>query len=305
MNIFRFTSLAVLIGVMTGCSSTSTRAPVVDRARPAVEVAAPAPVAVRPSDAPGFYTVKKGDTLMRIALDHGQPYRDIVAWNNISNPNEIKVDQVIRIAPPEGGVVTSSVAPPVATEIHKPAPAVVAPAAASAAVNKSGPRADKKPYSEAALAEMQKADGSAAAPAAVAAAKAAPARASEASAEDAVSWMWPADGKVLAGFDEGKNKGIDIGGKLGQHVVAAGAGKIMYAGNAIRGYGNLVIIRHNNNVSSAYAHNAVILVKEEQIVQKGQVIAEMGSSDADAVKLHFEIRQQGKPVDPSKLLPVR
>ncbi|HEV7855554.1 MAG TPA: peptidoglycan DD-metalloendopeptidase family protein, partial [Herminiimonas sp.] len=122
--------------------------------------------------------------------------------------------------------------------------------------------------------------------------------------EDSVSWTWPAEGKIVASFDDGK-KGIDISGKLGQPVLAAGAGKVMYAGSGIRGYGNLVIVKHTNNLLSAYAHNKTILVKEGQNVSKGQKIAEMGDSDADAVKLHFEIRQQGKPVDPSKFLPSR
>ena len=123
--------------------------------------------------------------------------------------------------------------------------------------------------------------------------------------DEKLSWMWPSDGKIIATFDEGKNKGIDIAGKLGQQVMAAGSGKVMYAGSGIRGYGNLVIVKHSNSLLSAYAHNRTILVKEGQNVTKGQAIAEMGDSDADTVELHFEIRQQGKPVDPSKFLPSR
>ena len=122
--------------------------------------------------------------------------------------------------------------------------------------------------------------------------------------DDAVSWMWPAEGKVVGTFDDGR-KGLDIAGKSGQAVMAAGAGKVMYAGSGIRGYGNLVIVKHTSNLLSAYAHNKAILVKEGQNVNKGQKIAEMGDSDSDSVKLHFEIRQQGKPVDPSKFLPSR
>ncbi|MGB6054799.1 MAG: peptidoglycan DD-metalloendopeptidase family protein, partial [Burkholderiaceae bacterium] len=122
--------------------------------------------------------------------------------------------------------------------------------------------------------------------------------------DEGVAWIWPTDGKVIAGFDDGK-KGIDIAGKSGQPIVAAGAGKVMYAGSGIRGYGNLVIIKHTNNLLSAYAHNKTILVKEGQTISKGQKIAEMGNSDADSVRLHFEIRRQGKPVDPAKYLPRR
>jgi lipoprotein NlpD len=106
--------------------------------------------------------------------------------------------------------------------------------------------------------------------------------------------MWPADGKVIATFDEGKNKGVDIAGKAGQQVVAAGAGKVMYAGSGIRGYGNLVIVKHSNSLLSAYAHNRSIWSRKAERDQ-GTKIAEMGDSDTDTVKLHFEIRQQGKP----------
>jgi lipoprotein NlpD len=189
-------------------------------------------------------------------------------------------------------------------------------------LKKTGPRGEKKPYSESALAELQKPEGAEngtgrsepqrperpAVMAATAAPAAAPvaAPAAQLSAEDReLSWAWPSEGRVIANFDEGKNKGIDIAGKAGQQVLAAGAGKVMYAGSGIRGYGNLVIVKHSNSLLSAYAHNRTILVKEGQSVNKGQMIAEMGDSDTDAVKLHFEIRQQGKPVDPSKFLPNR
>jgi lipoprotein NlpD len=125
-----------------------------------------------------------------------------------------------------------------------------------------------------------------------------------ASADDeGIGWIWPAEGKIIGTFDGGK-KGIDISGKLGQPILAAGSGTVLYA-SSVRGYGNLVIVKHTSNLLSAYAHNKTILVKEGQTVSKGQKIAEMGNSDADAVKLHFEIRQQGKPVDPSKFLPSR
>jgi lipoprotein NlpD len=110
---------------------------------------------------------------------------------------------------------------------------------------------------------------------------------------------------VIAGFDEVKNKGLDIAGKLGDAVLATADGKVVYAGSGLRGYGNLVIIKHNETFLSAYAHNQTLLVKEDQTVTKGQKIAEMGQSDADKVKLHFEIRRQGKPVDPAQYLPKR
>jgi lipoprotein NlpD len=124
--------------------------------------------------------------------------------------------------------------------------------------------------------------------------------------DEGLGFMWPASGPLLTGFDEAKNKGLDIGGKVGDPVVAAADGQVVYAGAGLRGYGNLLILKHNNIFLTAYAHNQALLVKEDQKVKKGQKIAEMGSSDSpNGVKLHFEIRRQGKPVDPAKLLPIR
>ncbi len=290
--------MTISLGLLSACSSTSHRAPVVDRT--SVEATKGIVDDARNRD-PAYYTVKKGDTLLRIALEYGQNYRDLVSWNNLSNPNDIKVDQVLRVAPPEAGSGAQTVAvqmPPVET---RPAPAPPVP-------KKSTPRGDKRAYSDAALAELQRADGAPAKPEIVAtAARVAPAAAAVASSaeDERLTWMWPSDGRIIATFDEGKNKGIDIAGKAGQQVMAAGAGKVMYAGSGIRGYGNLVIVKHTNSLLSAYAHNRSIVVKEGQNVNKGQMIAEMGDSDSDGVKLHFEIRQQGKPVDPSKFLPNR
>ncbi|MGK5032748.1 peptidoglycan DD-metalloendopeptidase family protein [Janthinobacterium sp. DSP2-3-3] len=292
-----------LAALLSGCGTTGVQAPVVERHPSSSSAAASDP---RDRD-PAFYTVKRGDTLLRIALEHGQNYRDLVAWNDLSNPNDIKVDQVLRVLPPNGdtgGAQTSAVVMPPVTEIKPAAPVVP---------KKTGPRGEKRAYSDATLAELR-ADGGSSdvkpAPAPAAAVAAAPAAAAaapaaQAAGDDKISWMWPSEGKVIGTFDEGKNKGVDIAGKAGQQVVAAGAGKVMYAGSGIRGYGNLVIVKHSNSLLSAYAHNRSILVKEGQNVNKGQAIAEMGDSDADRVKLHFEIRQQGKPVDPSKFLPNR
>jgi lipoprotein NlpD len=118
-------------------------------------------------------------------------------------------------------------------------------------------------------------------------------------------WQWPAPGKVIEGFDETRNKGIDIAGNDGDPVLAAADGEVVYVGAALRGYGNLVIVKHSEEFISAYAHNKQILVKQGQAVKRGQRIAEIGRSDADRTKLHFEIRRQGKPVDPLKYLPAR
>ncbi|MDB5755736.1 MAG: peptidase [Massilia sp.] len=305
--------LTLSLGLLSACSTATRRAPIIDRAPP-VAVSRPAPAPAPASveqpkpDARGTYTVKKGDTLLRIALDNGQDYRDLVAWNNLPNPNDIKVDQALRVAPPDhvAGVQTSPVTMP---ETRPAAPSVP---------KKTAPRGDKRPYTDAALAELRKDDAAKGAdrndkadvkadkPELVAGAPAIiPGAIVRADDDEKLSWMWPSDGKIIATFDEGKNKGIDIAGKPGQQVMAAGAGKVMYAGSGIRGYGNLVIVKHNNSLLSAYAHNRTIVVKEGQNVNKGQMIAEMGDSDSDSVKLHFEIRQQGKPVDPSRFLPSR
>jgi len=310
----RLALLTITLGVLSACSTPTRQAPVIDRPapnasnyRPHRPAPAPAPAAEENrADAKGSYTVRRGDTLLRIAFDHGQNYRDLVAWNNLRDPDDIKVGQVLRVLPPErngngsnnnnAGSTAIVTAPITMPGVDKPA----------AIPKKTEPSGAKKPYSEGNLANAEKDD--APNPKAVerpASGTLAAGSTVTASDDEKLSWMWPSDGRIIATFDEGKNKGIDIAGRLGQQVMAAGAGKVMYAGSGIRGYGNLVIVKHSNSLLSAYAHNRTIVVKEGQNVTKGQVIAEMGNSDADTVKLHFEIRQQGKPVDPSKFLPSR
>jgi lipoprotein NlpD len=213
---------------------------------------------------PGYYSVRPGDTLTKIALDHGQAWRDIAKWNGLDNPNVIEVDQVLRVAP-DAKVATAP--RPVAQQANVPAPA-----------GQPAPAPQPSP---------------------------AVPSAAQTTTEDGVAFSWPHGGQVISGFDETKNKGLDFAGKAGDPVLAAADGKVVYAGSGLRGYGNLVILKHNNTYLTAYAHNQALLVKEEQAVVKGQRIAEMGNSDADRVKLHFEIRKQGKPVDPSKYLPSR
>ncbi|WP_036215283.1 peptidoglycan DD-metalloendopeptidase family protein [Massilia alkalitolerans] len=302
----RLALLTLALGLLAGCNSMTRQAPVVERTGASVsERPRPAPAArvEEPKAEKGMYTVRRGDTLLRIALDHGENYRDIVAWNNLRDPDDIKVGQTLRVAAPERGERTANIqTQPV------PAPPAATPP------RKTEPRADKQPYTENVAARPETGTQAGARtepvrPAAPAPAAPAPAIAAgstvTANDDDKLSWMWPADGRIVATFDEGRNKGIDIAGRPGQQVVAAGAGKVMYAGSGIRGYGNLVIVKHNNSLLSAYAHNRKIVVKEGDNVAKGQMIAEMGDSDADSVKLHFEIRQQGKPVDPARFLPGR
>lgn len=308
INTTRQIFLISLVGLLSACSSTQNSAPVSERR---IGGTTPPKAAVEDRTT---YTVRKGDTLYRIALDFGQSYSEIVAWNNLANPNDIKVGQVLRVAPPDAGTARSggaqigTIASSSGVE-SRPLGPPSSTTTSAAAGNKTSPRGEKRPYSDATLAEMQKPDSAqTVAPAATTAKPAAPtepaASVALATDDDSVSWMWPAEGKVVGTFDDGR-KGLDISGKSGQAVMAAGAGKVMYAGSGIRGYGNLVIVKHTSNLLSAYAHNKAILVKEGQNVNKGQKIAEMGDSDSDSVKLHFEIRQQGKPVDPSKFLPSR
>ena len=318
-KIQKFSQLGIvgsLLLVLAACSTAPNKAPVVDRAENVNnETGKPQSTPVKPatltaSDVRNTYVVKKGDTLYRIALDHGQSYSDIVAWNNLKNPNDIKVDQVLRVAPSDGNangaVQTASVSTSAAVEVRNLS-------TVNPSTNKVSPKGDKHPYSEANLIELQKNDGAAAVVSSVVVKPEtqitvkttetiSPQVINE---QDVVEWIWPTEGKVIGSFDDSKNKGFDISGKLGQDIFAASAGKVMYEGSGIRGYGNLVIIKHTNALLSAYAHNKVNLVKEGQTINKGQKIAEMGNSDSDVVKLHFEIRQQGKPVDPSKFLPGR
>jgi lipoprotein NlpD len=139
----------------------------------------------------------------------------------------------------------------------------------------------------------------------VSAAKPATTPAATAAADEGLGFIWPSNGSLIGGFDEAKNKGLDFAGKAGDPVLASADGQVVYAGAGLRGYGNLIILKHNNTFLTAYAHNQKLLVKEDQKVRKGEKIAEMGSTDSDRVKLHFEVRRQGKPVDPAKFLPAR
>lgn len=262
---------------------------------------------------PGYYTVKRGDSLYRIALDNGQDHRDVAAWNNITNVNAIKEGQVLRIAPPQGEVTGTVVASPISTAALVESRSLdAAPAATATPVNgnlKREPRVGKEPYSDEAYARLNNvvdvpkiADAWVDQKAEVKPEAVIPA---PPSGPDEISWAWPSNGKLTAPYSESGNKGIDLSGKLGDPVLAAADGKVVYAGAGLRGYGELVIIKHNATYLSAYAHNRKILVKEKDQVTRGQKIAEMGNTDADAVKLHFEIRKQGKPIDPMPYLPKR
>lgn len=281
--------------VVAGCASPSGPAPVEDRGTMARGNGSTTPLApglppittdasgkplpgIENYGKPGYYAVRPGDTIRRIANETGQTWQNIARWNNLDNPDLIEVGQVLRVIAPGAAVAATA---PATVE---PNGVVTRPVTPQPAVTPSSPTA----------------------PVAAASAPAKPATPpAAASGDEDLGWIWPAHGTLIAGFDEAKNKGLDISGKAGDSVLAAADGRVVYAGAGLRGYGNLIILKHNNTYLTAYAHNQALLVKEDQSVQKGQKIAEMGNSDADRVKLHFEIRRQGKPVDPARYLPSR
>jgi lipoprotein NlpD len=326
----RIATWIVLALVLASCAAHRP-APVIERTSPppapVVQAPPPAPEPPPPPPVP-THTVKKGETLVSIALAHGLDYRDLVAWNNLTNPNRIEIGQVLVLAPPAGAGPPASALPPTAPVITPlaQAPPIESRPVGNTATAKVEPRATKLPFSERALAQLGSPDAGGS-PVGATPSDAMPAPGttpvipsppiappvpsgptpvepdkSAGTDKEDVDWMWPTKGKVIAPFSEA-TKGMDIAGKKGAPVLAAATGRVVYAGAGLRGYGQLVIIKHNETWLSAYAHNDKVLVKEQQDVKKGQKIAEMGSTDADQVKLHFEVRRQGKPVDPAKYLP--
>ncbi len=292
----RWCVILSIVGMLSGCGG-KTYAPVSDRS-----------VATAPSPSPSQYVVKKGDTLYSIAFRYGMDYRQLAAKNNIGTTYSIYPGQKLSLKAAAGKkaasnsiVRDSSISAPKpiitssrdAVKASKPAPIVsksknVAQNSSSSNVNKSAssatqPKSKSKPTSvKSAVNNQTKSVGP-------------------------IRWKWPVSGKVIGRFKTKGlvNKGINISGSKGKSISAAANGKVVYAGNGLLGYGNLVIVDHNQQFLSAYAHNSRVLVKENDMVKTGQKIAEMGSSGADRVMLHFEIRRDGKPVDPLKYLPKR
>jgi len=295
-------ALLIAVSVVAACAQTPNRAPIEDRSptpRTTVAAASPAQSAASAAEAakpvavdanlgkPGFYTIKPGDTLIRIGLDNGQNWKDLMRWNNLGNPNLIEVGQVIRIVPPGVDPATATSRPVTTARVEtrsldaKPGSAIAAASAAASAPATSASAASPPPSPSREAAPPPR-DG-----------------------DDDINWAWPAATPVSTPFDDARNKGLVFRGKAGDPVYAAADGRVVYAGSGLRGYGNLVILKHNTTYLTAYAHNQTLLVKDDQQVKRGQKIAEMGSTDADGVQLHFEIRKQGKPIDPARLLPAR
>ena len=265
---------ALLVGVLlVGCAQTN-QAPVETRTgfgRTTTVDPATLPGAEN-AGKPGYYTVKPGDTLIRIGLEHGQSWKDIARWSNLENPNAIEVGQVVRVVPPGAAPDEGrpSTPPTTTTASSSPVQGTALPPAGATSTPAPPPAPAAAPSADAA----------------------------------GLGLIWPASGTVIGTFNETTNKGVDIAGKAGDPVVAAAAGKVIYVGE-VRGYGQLIIIQHSKDYLTAYGHNQKLLVKDDQNVKKGQNIAEMGSTDTDRVKLHFELRRQGKPIDPLRYLPKR
>lgn len=314
--------LVAALTVLAGCASEPVQAPVSDIRPPraSTPVPAPAPVEVAaPSVPPGHYVIKRGDTLYSVALEHGADYRDVARWNQLDDPTKISVGQVVRVTPPEGEptVQVGAARGPTVLQARPLEGAGIAQQSRVDGGTKIAPKALRLPYSEenlamlskgetpaAAVAQVPTSTKPAAAPPSAAPAKPEPPSVAAVSRDpEGLDFIWPAKGGLLAKFSEPNSKGVDIGGKAGDPVVAAAAGQVLYTGTGIRGFGKLIVIRHENGFSSVYAHNREILVKEGQNVSRGQRIAELGDSDADRPKLHFEIRKSGKPVDPLRYLP--
>ncbi|UVK81985.1 peptidoglycan DD-metalloendopeptidase family protein [Pseudomonas sichuanensis] len=273
-SVLKLVVFALAMGtLLAGCSSTgSSGARVVDRNNAAPK---------RPAVTSGQYVVKPGDTLFSIAFRYGWDYKELAARNNIPPPYTIRPGQPIRFSSGAGGsttVVTSSPSSSSKTTVIRrpvgtPPPPASNGKSATSASSSSSQTVAQVPAAERAVG----------------------------------GWTWPANGVLIGKFasNGSLNKGIDIAGDLGQPVFAAADGAVVYAGSGLRGYGELIIIKHSDTYVSAYGHNRRLLVREGQQVKAGQTIAEMGSTGTDRVKLHFEIRRQGKPVDPLQFLPRR
>jgi lipoprotein NlpD len=252
-----FAVLLVLV-LAAGCAPQRRGAPVEDRRPPA------RPVAAKPAPAPkaavpqGFYTVQRGDTLYSIALEHGHEYREVAQWNSLDDPTKISVGQVLRVAPPAQQAVVLG-------------------------QGRAGGRIESRPIGS---------------PPVAAAEPAKPVAKEEPKLEASpLTFAWPVKGKVVAGFAEPRQKGIDIAGKSGDPVIASAGGRVTYVGSGIPGLGKLIVIKHDQGYITVYAHNRELLVKEQQNVTRGQKIAELGE------KLHFQIRKGSAAVDPILYLP--
>lgn len=283
-------SAVLLLAVaLVACSSPNRTAPILDRSAgsgnssqaremlPRREATSTQALPATPNGEQ--HVVRKGDTLYSIAMEHGKDPRELAQWNQITDPASLRIGQIISLAP-QAGVAAPSQEPVVAG-------------------------VQVMPITSTGSLETQVLGATAAATPAPTLAKPESPRTELPKPLDEINWAWPVPGKVVDTFDSTRNKGIDMSGKVGDPVQAASDGKVVYSGNGLRGYGNLVIVKHSESFLSAYAHNSKLLVNQGDVVKRGQKIAELGISDSDKPKLHFEIRRDGQPVDPLKFLPAR
>jgi lipoprotein NlpD len=298
--------LACLMALLAGCAADRA-APVVERSAGS-KVVPPKPAAmiapvhqIEPSHN-GLHTVEKGDTLYAIAFANNLDVRDLASWNKLTSPDLIRIGLALRLTAPNAAAPGRGVEiQPLETELRPQAKALpVVPLLRE-------PQGTVLPYSDANWAKVNAAPTSTPVSAVSAPPKVEPALppASPAAALPAASgdWLWPANGTLQGRFGSSGGKGIDIVGERNTPIVAVAPGRVVYSGSGLRGYGKLIIIKHPGEFLSAYAHNQSMLVKEGDTVSAGQKIALMGDSDAERVKLHFEIRQYGRPLDPLKYLP--
>ena len=276
-RMLRLCALGVTALLVAACSSTNVRqAPVVDdRSQSATPSAtssgasaSAAPTVTKREMIDGTYVVQRGDTLKEIAAAFGRDLRDLQRWNNLVDINKLVVGQVLRMNAPADAAVTTPVAPAGSAQTRP----LTAPGSATAATP-------------------------------------APAPAAGAAAPVPLTWAWPLSGRVIAKFDEkvdgSSSKGIDVAAKEGDPVLAAADGVVFYVGSALRGYGNLVILKHSGDLTSVYAHNRKVLVSKDQPVKRGEAVAEAGKTGTTSPRLHFEIRRDGRPLDPQQFLPAR
>lgn len=266
--------MAACAALLAACGSTLKTVPVVDRTTPSQT---PGEASAKADS--DYYTVRRGDTLVRIALDNGQDWREVAQWNNLTDPNQIQVGQVLRVKRPDGATAPLASTAPTDNDVVQVTPL-------------PGLSSEQKPSEPTATVPPPATQPS-------------PAPMTQSRAVEGVTWSWPASGAIVQRFNDTQNKGLDIGGNIGDPVLAAADGTVVYSGSGLRGYGQLIILKHNNTYLSAYAHNSKILVKEGQKVRRGDKVAELGQSDTTSPRLHFEIRKQGRPVDPSGFLPQR
>ncbi|HGM5492549.1 TPA: murein hydrolase activator NlpD [Serratia fonticola] len=253
------------------------------------------------------YNVKRGDTLFYIAWITGNDFRDLAQRNNIPEPYSLEVGQTLQLGGSAGNGGGGMLAGGNGTVSKPPSSAQIQTATVdSQSTNAYSGNSSKQNVGKMLPAAGAVVAGSAAAPVTAPAATP-PASSTVSNSAPVSSWKWPTDGKIIDNFSssEGGNKGVDISGSRGQPIVATADGRVVYAGNALRGYGNLIIIKHNDDYLSAYAHNDTMLVREQQEVKAGQKIATMGSTGTSSVRLHFEIRYKGKSVNPLRYLPQR